>query len=77
MRLPANEVHAQTQVLDDPHESAEVTSAARSRITELLQKPFDVRSVALTGLFILAILYTMYFTRSVIILLSLTFWGWM
>jgi len=71
MRLPANEVHAKTQVLDDPHESAEVTSAARSRITELLQKPFDVRSVALTGLFILAILYTMYFTRSVLLLIVL------
>ncbi len=48
-----------------------MTSAARSRITELLQKPFDVRLVALTGLFILAILYTMYFTRSVLLLIVL------
>jgi predicted PurR-regulated permease PerM len=67
MSLPENEVHTQTQVLDDPRESAKVTSRARLRITELLQKPFDVRSVALTGLFILAILYTMYFTRSVLL----------
>jgi predicted PurR-regulated permease PerM len=67
MSLPGNEVHTQTQVLDDPRESAKVTSRARLRITELLQKPFDVRSVALTGLFILAILYTMYFMRSVLL----------
>jgi predicted PurR-regulated permease PerM len=67
MSLPENEVHTQTQVLDDPRESAKVTSRARLRITELLQEPFDVRSVALTGLFILAILYTMYFTRSVLL----------
>jgi hypothetical protein len=43
MSLPENEVHTQTQVLDDPRESAKVTSRARLRITELLQKPFDVR----------------------------------
>jgi predicted PurR-regulated permease PerM len=67
MSLPGNEVHTQTQVLDDPRESAKVTSRARLRITELLQKPFDVRSIALTGLFILAILYTMYFMRSVLL----------
>jgi len=67
MRLPANEVHTQTQVLDDPRESEKVTSGARLRIAELLQKPFDVRSVALTGLLILAVLYTMYFTRSVLL----------
>lgn len=67
MNPSVNEVHTETQVLDDPGESAKVTSRARLRITELLQKPFDVRSVALTGLFILAILYTMYFTRSVLL----------
>jgi predicted PurR-regulated permease PerM len=67
MRLAANDVHTQTQVLDDPRESTKVTSDARLRIAELLQKPFDVRSFALTGLFILAILYTMYFTRSILL----------
>ncbi len=67
MRLPANEVHTQTQVLDDSRESEKVTSGARLRIAELLQKPFDVRSVALTGLFILGVLYAMYFTRSVLL----------
>lgn len=67
MRLPANEVPTQTQVLDGPRESEKVTSGARLRIAELLQKPFDVRSVAVTGLFILGVLYTMYFTRSVLL----------
>ncbi len=39
----------------------------RTSVTDLLQKPFDVRSVALTGLFILALFYTMYFMRSVLL----------
>ena len=67
MRLPANEVHTQTQVLDDPRESEKVTVGARLRIAELLQKPFDVRSIALTGLFILAVFYTIYFMRSILL----------
>ena len=67
MRSPTNDVHTQTQVLDDPRESEKVTSAARFRIAELLQKPFDVRSVALTGLFILAVFYTIYFMRSILL----------
>jgi predicted PurR-regulated permease PerM len=37
------------------------------RIAELLQKPFDIRSIALTGLFILAVFYTMYFMRAVLL----------
>src|SRR5438477_6660209 len=48
-------------------ESGEATSRARLRIAEVLQKPFDVRSVALTGLFILAVFYTIYFLRSVLL----------
>ena len=48
-------------------ESGEVTSRARLRIAEVLQKPFDVRSIALTGLFILAVFYTIYFLRSVLL----------
>ena len=53
--------------LDDSRESAKITSRARSRIAELLQKAFDVRSISLTGLFILALFYTMYFMRSVLL----------
>jgi predicted PurR-regulated permease PerM len=48
-------------------ESGEVTSRSRSRMAEVLQKPFDVRSVALTGLFILAVFYTIYFLRAVLL----------
>lgn len=53
--------------VDDPGESANITSRARSRIAALLQKPFDVRSISLTGLFILALFYTMYFMRSILL----------
>jgi predicted PurR-regulated permease PerM len=37
------------------------------RMHDLLQRPFDVRSVALTGIFLLAIFYTVYFTRSLLL----------
>jgi predicted PurR-regulated permease PerM len=52
---------------DDDIESERVTSRARLRIAELLERPFDVRSVALTGLFILAVFYTTYFLRAVLL----------
>ena len=39
-------------------------AAPRPRFADLLVRPFDVRSISLTGLFILAVFYTMYFTRS-------------
>src|SRR5690349_8761160 len=48
-------------------EANQVTSRARLRMADLLQHPFDVRSVALTGLFILAIFYTIYFLRAVLL----------
>jgi predicted PurR-regulated permease PerM len=49
---------------EDETESA---AAPRLRMPELLQRPFDIRSVALTGLFILALFYTMYFARAVLL----------
>ncbi len=39
----------------------------RFRIPDLLRRPFDVRSVALTGLFVLAVFYTIYFIRGVLL----------
>ncbi len=45
----------------------ETTAAPRIRLFDVLQRPFDIRSVALTGLFILALFYTMYFMRSVLL----------
>src|SRR5436190_16143489 len=67
MELRAAKLEASDDVVDNPRESAKITSRARSRIAELLQKPFDVRSISLTGLFILALFYTMYFMRSVLL----------
>ena len=56
-----------TSGAEDKREADEVTSRARVRMADLLQTPFDVRSVALTGLFILAIFYTVYFLRAVLL----------
>jgi predicted PurR-regulated permease PerM len=67
MGLPSLKMESRSDVPDDAREAEEVTSRARLRIAELLQKPFDVRSVALTGLFILAIFYTIYFMRSILL----------
>src|SRR5438270_1384626 len=67
MELHAAKLESKENVVDDSRESAKITSRARSRIAELLQKAFDVRSISLTGLFILALFYTMYFMRSVLL----------
>ena len=39
----------------------------RMRMHELLHRPFDVRSLATSGLFLLAIFYTIYFVRSLLL----------
>src|ERR1044071_4326377 len=52
---------------DDAHEAQEVESRARLRVAELSERPFDVRSIALSGLFILAVFYTIYFMRSILL----------
>jgi len=67
MKLQAAKLESNDTAMDDHGESANITSRARSRIAALLQKPFDVRSIALTGLFILALFYTMYFMRSILL----------
>src|SRR5438874_12285518 len=67
MELRAAKLEGSDNVVDNPRESAKITSRARSRIAKLLQKPFDVRSISLTGLFILAMFYTMYFIRSILL----------
>ena len=56
-----------TSEAEDNGEANQVTSRARLRMADLLQHPFDVRSVALTGLFILAVFYTVYFLRAVLL----------
>jgi predicted PurR-regulated permease PerM len=37
------------------------------RLSDMLRGPFDVKSVALTGLFVLAVFYTMYFMRAMLL----------
>jgi len=54
-------------VSDEQPEAEQVSSRARLRVAELSEKPFDVRSIALTGLFILAVFYTIYFMRSILL----------
>jgi len=67
MSLPALKVESQSDVSDDAREAEKVASRARLRIADLLQRPLGVRSIALTGLFILAVFYTIYFMRSVLL----------
>src|SRR5215471_14720506 len=67
MGLPAVKVESASELSDDEREAEKVASRARLRIAELLQKPFGVRSIALSGLFILAVFYTIYFMRSVLL----------
>jgi predicted PurR-regulated permease PerM len=43
----------------------------RLRVRDLLQRPFDTRSVATTGLLLLAVFYTAYFVRSLLLPLVL------
>src|SRR5438094_9716027 len=67
MVWPSAKMESHSDVSDDEHEAGTVVSRARLRTAELLQKPFDVRSIALTGLFILAVFYTIYFMRSILL----------
>src|SRR5881227_472730 len=67
MALPPVNVESHGDVSDDENQAGIVTSRARLRTAELLQNPFDVGSIALTGLFILALFYTIYFMRSILL----------
>src|SRR5437773_6936080 len=64
-------VESRTDVSNDEREAGKIASRARLRIAELLERPFDVRSIALTGLFILAVFYTIYFMRSILLTIVL------
>jgi predicted PurR-regulated permease PerM len=67
MGLPSVKVESRSDVSDDENQAGKVASPARLHVAELLQRPFDVRSIALTGLFILAVFYTIYFMRSILL----------
>src|SRR5438270_300785 len=47
------------------------TSTARRGLAHRLRRPADIKSVALTGLFVLAVFYTMYFMRAMLLPLVL------
>jgi predicted PurR-regulated permease PerM len=58
---------------DDQNETGteEKPEVRRLRLTDVLRRPFDIKSVALTGLFVLAVFYTMYFMRAMLLPLVL------
>jgi predicted PurR-regulated permease PerM len=58
---------------DDREEPGAVDDSKTRRLglIDLLRGPFDVKSVALTGLFVLAVFYTMYFMRAMLLPLVL------
>ena len=60
-------VEMRSDVSDDEHEAERVESRARLRIADLMQRPFGVQSISLTGLFILAVFYTIFFMRSILL----------
>ena len=61
----------ETPVVAAEGDEESVTKSSRLRITELLRGPFDIRSLALTGVFVLALFYTLYFMRAILLPLVL------
>jgi predicted PurR-regulated permease PerM len=56
---------------DREETSADETGPPPSGLAHRLRRPADIKSVALTGLFILAVFYTMYFMRAMLLPLAL------
>ncbi len=52
---------------EDGETAAKIVVNPRIRVHELLQRPFEVHALATTGLFLLAIFYTIYFLRSLLL----------
>jgi predicted PurR-regulated permease PerM len=67
MAVPPTKVESLSDVSDDESQAERVESRARLRIADLMQRPFGVQSISLTGLFILAVFYTIYFMRSILL----------
>src|SRR5436305_9828970 len=67
MGFISGKVESRSEISGDAHEAGKVESRARLRMAELLQRRFGIRSIALTGLFILAVFYTIYFMRSILL----------
>ena len=71
MASTLDNVESNIDVSNDAQEAEEVETRARLRVAELSERPFDIRSIALAGLFILAVFYTIYFMRSILLPLVL------
>src|SRR5262249_24723708 len=67
MAVPPTKAEPHGDVSDDEREAEKVESRARSRIADLIQRPLGIQSISLTGLFILALFYTIYFIRSILL----------
>ncbi|HEY1583994.1 MAG TPA: AI-2E family transporter [Chthoniobacterales bacterium] len=52
---------------EDANGEHETVVKPKVRMHDLLHRPFDTRSFATTGLFLLAVFYTMYFVRSLLL----------
>ncbi len=65
MEIKLDEAPPNPETAGDDGEKTVVTP--RLRMHDLLARPFDVRSVALTGLFLLALFYTIFFLRSLLL----------
>jgi hypothetical protein len=69
MEIELDKATSQPNEDGNPTENTVVTP--RVRMHELLQRPFSVRSIAINGLFLLAVFYTIYFVRSLLLPLVL------
>jgi len=69
-RFHSGMVHIAKEEIRD-EKMPEAKSAHQLRSSDLWRKPFDIKSFALTGLFVLAVFYTMYFMRAMILPLVL------
>ena len=54
-----------------PEKKTDRRGVRQLRLTDVLRRPFDIKSLALTGLFVLAVFYTMYFMRAMLLPLVL------
>src|SRR4030095_17193633 len=69
MEIELDKATSQPDKDGNPTENTVVTP--RVRMHELLQRPFSLRSIAINGLFLLAVFYTIYFVRSLLLPLVL------
>ena len=72
-REKGGSLDSSAMAFDDREETgtAGKPALARLRLKDVLRRPFDIKSVALTGLFVLAVFYTMYFMRAMLLPLVL------